>query len=97
MPALAPAVGNGAANGGAAASVVTRAVSPSLAPTARRPEPAGSFAQGGPTQGDVFLDGTRVGRWMADTLARAVSGPASGSTAFDPHMSAAWPGALQGG
>ena len=73
-----------------------RTMSPSLAPPARRSEAGSSTVQNGPTQGDVFLDGTRMGRWMADTLARTVSGPPSGSTAFDPQMSAAWPGALQG-
>jgi hypothetical protein len=36
-----------------------------------------------PTEGDVYLDGTLVGRWMARTLGRAAGRPASGGTAFD--------------
>ncbi len=98
QPALAHTAPHVPANAGEGAAAMARAVSPSLAPPARRPEAGGSPAQGGggPTHGDVFLDGARVGRWMSDTLARAVSGPSSGSTAFDPQMSAAWPGALQG-
>lgn len=50
----------------------------------------------GPTGGDVFLDGTRVGRWLSDTLAREAGGPATGGTGFDPRLSPTWPGALQG-
>jgi len=68
----------------------------SLAPLPRAEGAQSASQQGGPTHGDVFLDGARVGHWMSDTLARAVSGPSGGCTAFDPTMSAAWPGALQG-
>ncbi len=45
---------------------------------------AGPAAGGGPTEGDVYLDGTLVGRWMARSLARAAGRPASGGAAFDP-------------
>jgi hypothetical protein len=72
---------------------------------------AGRWAQRGPgggdaekerpgaraDQGDVFLDGTRVGRWMARELARQAGGPQASGTSFDPRISPAWPGALQGG
>jgi hypothetical protein len=51
---------------------------------------------GGPMQGDVYLDGTRMGRWIADRLAREAGRPAGGGTAFDPRMGVAWPGSLQG-
>lgn len=51
---------------------------------------------GGATGGDVFLDGMRVGRWMARELTRQAGGPATGATGFDPRASAVWPGALQG-
>lgn len=68
----------------------------SLAPLPRAEAAQSASQQGGPTHGDVFLDGARVGHWMSDILARAVSGPSGGCTAFDPTMSAAWPGALQG-
>jgi hypothetical protein len=53
--------------------------------------------QGGPTGGDVYLDGTRVGTWIADHLAREVARPQMSSTAFDPRLTPAWPGTLQGG
>jgi hypothetical protein len=52
---------------------------------------------GGPTQGDVFLDGTLVGRWMARKLAREVGRPPSGSPAFDPTRSPFPPGRMIGG
>jgi hypothetical protein len=50
----------------------------------------------GPTHGDVFLDGTRVGTWMADRFARAASRPPVGATGVDPMVAPGWPGALQG-
>ncbi len=50
----------------------------------------------GPTGGDVFLDGVRVGRWLSDTLAREAGGPANGGAGFDPRLGPTWPGALQG-
>lgn len=53
--------------------------------------------QGGPTGGDVYLDGTRVGTWIADHLGREVARPQMSSTAFDPRLTPAWPGTLQGG
>ena len=49
-----------------------------------------------PAQGDVFLDGARIGRWMSDRLARDVDRPQSGVTGFDPRLSPAWPGSLHG-
>jgi hypothetical protein len=52
---------------------------------------------GGPTQGDVFLDGTLVGRWMARKLAHEVGRPPSGSPAFDPTRSPFPPGRMIGG
>jgi hypothetical protein len=50
----------------------------------------------GPIQGDVFLDGARVGRWMEDALSRRAGRPPSGPTGFDPRRGAAWPGAAVG-
>jgi hypothetical protein len=52
---------------------------------------------GGPTQGDVFLDGTLVGRWLARKLAHEVGRPPSGSPAFDPTRSPFPPGRMIGG
>lgn len=51
---------------------------------------------GGPTHGDVFLDGTLVGRWMANQMTRDADRPPSGPTGFDARRSAAWPGATVG-
>ena len=62
---------------------------PSMAP----PPPQ---ATAGPSHGDVFLDGMRVGRWMSDNLAREATRPQAGSTAFDPRLGPTWPGTLQG-
>jgi hypothetical protein len=49
-----------------------------------------------PTGGDVYLDGIRMGQWIADYLTHEVVRPQSGSTGFDPRLSAAFPGTLQG-
>lgn len=50
--------------------------------------------QRGPAlQGDVYLDGAQLGRWIMDQLARAAEGPRTGITGFDPRMTATWPGA----
>ena len=62
-------------------------------------EPASPMAAApppGPTQGDVYLDGTRVGRWISDRLAREVDRPQVGVTGFDPRVGPAWPGSLHG-
>jgi hypothetical protein len=72
-----------------------RSVASASAPEAAAAGPA-EGGGGGPTGGDVFLDGMRVGRWMARELARQAGGPANGATGFDPRASAVWPGALQG-
>lgn len=58
--------------------------------------PVATAPSTGPVQGDVFLDGARVGRWMSDRLARDVDRPQSGVTGFDPRLGAAWPGSLHG-
>lgn len=50
----------------------------------------------GSPQGDVFLDGARIGRWMSDRLARDIDRPQSSVTGFDPRLSSAWPGSLHG-
>jgi hypothetical protein len=58
--------------------------------------PAAAAASSGPVQGDVYLDGARVGRWMSDRLARVVDRPQAGVTGFDPRLGPAWPGSLHG-
>lgn len=45
--------------------------------------------------GDISLDGMRLGRWMADSLARMTERPPSGSTGVDPRTTPTWP-AMQG-
>jgi hypothetical protein len=49
-----------------------------------------------PTGGDVYLDGTRMGRWVSDRLARDAGRPPAGATGFDPRLGPAWPGPMQG-
>ncbi len=101
-PAFEPAMGRAAPS--AEAAPVER-----VAPAAAGDGPAGPLpgsdqgrggpatgSHGGPTEGDVFLDGDRVGRWMARHLARELGGPAASGTAFDPRVGPAWPGALHG-
>ena len=80
-----------------------QAAPPPLAPTAPQGAPLRSMAPppqaqagGGPTRGDVFLDGTRMGRWVSDNLAREATRPQAGNTGFDPRIGPTWPGTLQG-
>jgi hypothetical protein len=79
---------------GTASGALAAATSPSQAVTI--PAGVGQAAGGGPTEGDVYLDGTLVGRWMARTLARAAARPASGGAAFDPTRSRLPVGAMIG-
>jgi hypothetical protein len=58
--------------------------------------PVAAAASSGPVQGDVYLDGARVGRWMSDRLAREADRPQAGVTGFDPRLGPAWPGSLHG-
>ena len=50
-----------------------------------------------PASGDVFLDGERLGHWIANHLARPTNRPGFGNSNFDPSLSLSWPGAAQGG
>lgn len=52
---------------------------------------------GGPTQGDVFLDGALVGRWLARDFAEAAARPANGSASFDPRRDVFPTGTMIGG
>jgi hypothetical protein len=70
------------------------AASPTYPGASAAPPPRDSL--NGPRQGDVYLDGTRLGRWIADRLAGDAGGPQSGITGFDPRLGATWPGASQG-
>ncbi len=89
-----------------AALAASNGSEPSLAPIA---SPSQSVAQptayappshpqpSQPTGGDVFLDGERVGHWLANHLAREANRPSAGGTGFDPNLGITWPGAAQGG
>ena len=58
--------------------------------------PAAAGHSSGPAQGDVFLDGMRLGRWMTSHLAHEATQPPTGASAFDPRMGLSWPGSQQG-
>ena len=47
-------------------------------------------------QGDIIIDGTRLGRWMTNALARQASRPSSGPVAPDPRQTPLWSGQAQG-
>lgn len=81
-----------------AAMSVQAPIRPAPAPQALTTSaaPVAATLSSTPMQGDVYLDGSRVGRWMSDQLAREVSGPQAGITGFDPRLGPAWPGSLHG-
>ena len=89
------------------ASAAPKAMTSQAAPTPRpdahdntENSPAAAQTQSNPmaapSHGEIILDGARLGRWMSDRLARAASRPGSGTTAFDPRISALYPGAPSG-
>ena len=47
-------------------------------------------------QGDILLDGARVGRWMTSSLARQAARPPAGPTGPDPRQTPLWSGQAQG-
>jgi hypothetical protein len=57
---------------------------------------AGSSGAAVPMQGDVFLDGTLVGRWMSRHLSREAGRASAGPTGFDSRRNALLPGATVG-
>jgi hypothetical protein len=57
----------------------------------------GAADRQGPAQGDVYLDGRLVGRWMAQSLAAQAGRPANGSAGFDPRRNVFPTGAMIGG
>jgi hypothetical protein len=62
----------------------------------RDTEQAGA-REAGPQEGDVFLDGMLVGRWMSRFLNREVSRASAGPTGFDPRRGRLLPGVTVGG
>ncbi len=87
--------GEGFASAGAPPPRPPRPEGASIAAT-EPASPVAAATPSGPTQGDVYLDGTRVGRWMSDRLARDVNRPQAGVTGFDPRLGPTWPGSLHG-
>jgi hypothetical protein len=52
---------------------------------------------GGPEQGDVYLDGTLMGRWMSRALAKEAARPPAGGAAFDGRRNPLPTGRMIGG
>ncbi len=72
------------------------AIAPQVAPQSPA-APHAIASSPAPTGGDVFLDGARVGHWLAQHLANITNRPPSGATGFDPRLGPVWPGTPQGG
>ena len=58
---------------------------------------SGPDGASGPTQGDVYLDGALMGRWMARSLAREAGRPPAGGSAFDTRRNPLPAGRMIGG
>ena len=68
-------------------------IAPPASPSYAPPAAASPRARDTSMRGDVFFDGTRVGRWMSEQMARDAGRPNTGPTGFDPRRNPAWPGA----
>jgi hypothetical protein len=66
---------------------------PSIDPTLQSAVPPPSEPPSAALQGDVYVDGSRLGRWMTDRLVTAAELPRAATTGFDPRMTPTWPGA----
>ncbi len=58
---------------------------------AAMPPPSRNEASSAGLSGEIMLDGSRLGRWVADTLTRMTERVPSGSTGIDPRASPGWP------
>ena len=58
--------------------------------------PPASSSQTIHLQGDIIIDGSRLGRWMTSSLARQASRPPSSPIAPDPRQTPLWSGQAQG-
>ena len=58
--------------------------------------PMMSTSSPSPTEGDVFLDGALLGRWMSKHLTAQVGRASAGPTGFDPRRGRLLPGATVG-
>jgi hypothetical protein len=66
---------------------------PSVDPTLSSAVPPPGEPSSAALQGDVYVDGSRLGRWMTDRLVKAAELPRAATTGFDPRMTPTWPGA----
>ncbi len=58
--------------------------------------PMMSSASASPTEGDVFLDGALLGRWMSKHLTQQIGRASAGPTGFDPRRGRLLPGPTVG-
>ena len=58
--------------------------------------PTAHASSSSPSEGDVFLDGALVGRWMSKHLTQQVGRASAGPTGFDPRRGRLLPGATVG-
>ena len=58
--------------------------------------PTPSASTSGPMEGDVFLDGALLGRWMSKHLTQQAGRASTGPTGFDPRRGRLLPGAAVG-
>jgi hypothetical protein len=74
-------------------AATTQAHPPGVDPTLPSAVPPPSESSSTALQGDVYVDGSRLGRWMTDRLVKAAELPRAATTGFDPRMTPTWPGA----
>ena len=80
------------ADPGYSGAVVNGTLTPAEALNDSRQERNGA----GQMQGDVYLDGTLLGRWISRSLSREAARPPAGGAAFDPRRSPLPPGRMIG-
>jgi hypothetical protein len=66
-------------------------------PAELAPPQQAEAAAAGPREGDVFLDGMLVGRWMSRFLNREAERASAGPTGFDARRGRLLPGVTVGG
>ena len=70
--------------------------SPGVDATAASAVPPPTESQLTTSHGDIYVDGSRLGRWMTDRLANAAERPRAAMTGFDTRMTPTWPGSPVG-
>jgi len=58
--------------------------------------PPMSESRSSQSHGVIYVDGSRLGRWVTDRLVKAAEMPRATTTGFDPRMTPTWPGAPVG-